>query len=378
MSRQQIDFPVQQHQIGKPANPPAGAMKLYPKSDGKFYKLDSAGVEEQVGSTYVHPDPFTIGTLTVSTQLNIGSDTYLKRTGTTALQIGANVAVTGSQSIAGNQTIAGNLTVTGSASTGYLTVNGHVVTNDGANGLMRAGAGDLYLRSSSASNATRFDTQAATYITGRLVAGNYDPGWQVCLQANPITDGRFYQRNNASLYCIDIGDCSMAASGSTIVQRRAEGYIYANYFNTTADVAAGAPAYVAGQNGDGFIRWYPKSVVAATSTIGSAAWQSITTGNGWSNDRIGMYAHRTGHAHVSCWVGTGTNGEGAYCALRLLRNGGVLVEGTGGNGSGGRTTNVHWNGATNVNDYFTVQAYIDNNKSHYNGACEFWITVGTN
>ena len=41
---------IQQLQITRPANPPAGRMKLYPKADGLFYKLDSFGVEEPLGS----------------------------------------------------------------------------------------------------------------------------------------------------------------------------------------------------------------------------------------------------------------------------------------------------------------------------------------
>jgi hypothetical protein len=36
--------------IATPASPPAGYMKLYPKADNKFYKLDSAGVEEELGT----------------------------------------------------------------------------------------------------------------------------------------------------------------------------------------------------------------------------------------------------------------------------------------------------------------------------------------
>lgn len=40
---------VQQAQISTPSNPAAGYMKLYPKPDGQYYKLDSAGVESIVG-----------------------------------------------------------------------------------------------------------------------------------------------------------------------------------------------------------------------------------------------------------------------------------------------------------------------------------------
>ena len=40
---------LEQVQIATPVNPPAGWMRLYPKADGEFYKLDSAGVETPLG-----------------------------------------------------------------------------------------------------------------------------------------------------------------------------------------------------------------------------------------------------------------------------------------------------------------------------------------
>lgn len=40
---------MEQPQIAKPANPAAGSMRFYPKSDGIFYSLNSAGVEKPMG-----------------------------------------------------------------------------------------------------------------------------------------------------------------------------------------------------------------------------------------------------------------------------------------------------------------------------------------
>lgn len=41
---------VEQATIAKPANPPAGMMRIYPKSDGEYYKLNSAGQETVLGA----------------------------------------------------------------------------------------------------------------------------------------------------------------------------------------------------------------------------------------------------------------------------------------------------------------------------------------
>ena len=47
-----------------PANPPAGSMRFYPKSDGKFYTLDPSGTEQMIGgdpagATHAAPDKAT-------------------------------------------------------------------------------------------------------------------------------------------------------------------------------------------------------------------------------------------------------------------------------------------------------------------------------
>lgn len=44
-----FDAGTQFAEISTPSNPPASSQKLYPKSDGNFYKLDSSGVESQLG-----------------------------------------------------------------------------------------------------------------------------------------------------------------------------------------------------------------------------------------------------------------------------------------------------------------------------------------
>jgi hypothetical protein len=99
---------------------------------------------------------------------------------------------------------------------------------------------------------------------GRIVYGSggssYDPGWAHNFNGAVITNGRFYQQANGGAYCWDAADfgVSVGVAGSTVVKRDGNGYIWGNYINLTADVQGGAPVYVAGQNGDGYLRWYPK------------------------------------------------------------------------------------------------------------------------
>src|SRR4029077_17709077 len=65
---------VEQSQIAKPANPAAGKMRFYPKSDGQYYKLDSAGIETIMGGlTQAQADalydPLGIAASSMSTHL---------------------------------------------------------------------------------------------------------------------------------------------------------------------------------------------------------------------------------------------------------------------------------------------------------------------
>ena len=104
-------------------------MRLYPKADG-FYQQDSAGVETPLfgggGATYVHPDPFTIGTLTA---------TNLTVTGITGA--GADDPLTPGQKLVTMNA----LTITpGTLHTAGLTVNGIATVN----GVLTATSG-IYL-----------------------------------------------------------------------------------------------------------------------------------------------------------------------------------------------------------------------------------------
>lgn len=50
LTNKKFDDAITQKAITTPASPSAGYLKLYPKSDGKLYKLDSSGVEAAIGS----------------------------------------------------------------------------------------------------------------------------------------------------------------------------------------------------------------------------------------------------------------------------------------------------------------------------------------
>jgi len=170
-----------------------------------------------------------------------------------------------------------------------------------AAGNLTLNGGNLYLRNDNGVfltwNGTYIRSNVGLYTdgilqsVGRLITNNWDGGWSNNLggttyaQSHLLTAGRFatngwwdtgyanslggnvlvngfvYQRASGSYRCWDNGDFTYdtAASGSTLVQRDGSGYIRGTYINMSADIQGGAPVYVAGQNGDNYLRWYPKA-----------------------------------------------------------------------------------------------------------------------
>jgi hypothetical protein len=57
---------------------------------------------------------------------------------------------------------------------------------------------------------------------------------------------------------------SESVIGSRVVLTNSSGYIFGNYINMTANVVTGFPPYLAGQSGDGYMRWYDR---AGTLTV---------------------------------------------------------------------------------------------------------------
>ena len=110
------------------------------------------------------------------------------------------------------------------------------------------------------------------------------------------------------------------------------GYIFGSYINMTADVAGGSPVYVAGQNGDNYLRRYPKSVVATTTSAGVGPGNiDLYDGNGWVE--VGrLTTPRAGQAHISAMYhvqrANGTYVSQAYAQIRLHMHGWQYVHGS--------------------------------------------------
>jgi len=70
---------------------------------------------------------------------------------------------------------------------------------------------------------------------------------------------------------------SIATLANRIVCANSSGYIIGNYINMTADVVAGWPAYIAGQNGDNYLRWYNRA-----GTLQSNRVEGLNNGGAWN------------------------------------------------------------------------------------------------
>lgn len=229
-------------------------------------------------------------------------------------------------------------------------------TSDGSNGVVSAGAGDLYLRNATAGNTYRFDTGTGIAVAGGATFGNHVMVSQATggIGSGGASEGQLELQNAASgaakiafhrvgayaaYFGLDtdniwaVGGWSMGAirypihhdgnypvsqspSGSTLVQRTAAGYIYCNYFNCTADVPGGRPAYVWADNGDGFARRWPIAAIGPPSL-----WYY----QGGVNSAVAV--PRTGYYMVWLRVGQvgGSNCGDANGTIIIYRNGGEVT-----------------------------------------------------
>lgn len=221
----------------------------------------------------------------------------------------------------GNTQINGSATVTADVAARYLS------TSDGANGIVSARNGSLYLRPSGAGASHVLDSAATTELNagitrigGRLVSGGYDPGWSTSLgkgnQAGPITDGRFYQQGNGAAYCIDVTDISVGSVGNKVVQRDGSGQIQVHrlYLAATPN-GGGKPARVLGDNNDGWCTWWPASAIGPPATV--LVFQGNISGSVAYNN---MNANQTTCGIAETFDSIGMNVESGY-ACRVSRSG---------------------------------------------------------
>lgn len=260
----------------------------------------------------------------------------------------------------------GNLTVSSNVRGTYLE------TTDGSNGIVRSMNGSLYVRG--ANGTVYIDGGGGLYISGGLlsVAGQISSPTKVLLTAssggytiaNAPGGGAYYGMEiqqpgggacmiafhrpgyYAAHFGLDsdniwrVGGWSMGGGAWRLVLgdnfsnagtingsfsgtlnsmthsghlTMSGGYIFGSYINMTADVAGGRPTYVAGNNGDNYMRWWPIATIGPPSGVTQV---TQSWGNPGSNGRVQVSAFqptRTGYWCVSM-VGRsdGSGGNARY------------------------------------------------------------------
>ncbi len=127
-----------------------------------------------------------------------------------------------------------------------------------------------------------------------------------------ITDSQAQTLTSKTINSPQINTPTIASATHTGHLTMSGGYIFGSYINMTADVAAGKPAYVAGNNGDNYLRWWP---IAAVGPPGSGATP----------------------ISVSAYGGQSGQFNGVLCQVTLPRTGTyAIVFRGGGSGGGGR------------------------------------------
>ena len=356
---------IRQQQIVTPANPPAGWMHLYPKADGKFYSLTSAGLEKPLGAD----DPLVVNNATVNQALSAGTvrltgalagspftlkrlaiyedasnwgyltyatDAIMRivhsRTGagqsllfgtTTATDGTGTFTETGRLSAAGsfsttNLVASGTLNVTGTTTLGALTAGAITAASLGASGGISASgriiatAPNSLLINTTGGSAGGLEIAPSSGAGAAMIAFHRPGAFAAYFGLDTDNNWKVggWSMGGVSYRILTTNDYSASAAASKLVMRDANGYIFNSYINLTADIAGGTPAYVAGQNGDNYLRWYPKSVLAPPALIALNTSAAIPAGaDGWTSNLVGLTATKTGQ-----WIAFSLSNPGAYMA----------------------------------------------------------------
>jgi hypothetical protein len=185
------------------------------------------------------------------------------------LSVGTNLTVSGTSHLVGTVQIDGTITSSGALTIGQDLLVGRDLTvtrNATITGALTAGS--ISTGGGSLNVGANLTVGGAATITGVLSAGRgvfggSDYGHALNVGGNGMASGYWYQRAGAAR-CWDNADFALpavAANANTPVLRDGSGYVTATYIKYSADVAAGKPVQVLGQNGDGFMRWWPTNSI---------------------------------------------------------------------------------------------------------------------
>jgi hypothetical protein len=129
----------------------------------------------------------------------------------------------------------------------------------------------------------------------------------------------------------------------------------------SADAAGGRPLYVAGQNGDGYLRWYNPNTIGPPGGVRqvSSGWIEQGNGDGQWYHFGGVTVPWTGYYVCTFQGSAGNFASGGNSNWRMWVAGTLLAEGNGGNGWEA-TIGLRWMGFLGANSYISMEARVDN------------------
>ncbi|MFA6422662.1 MAG: tail fiber domain-containing protein [Candidatus Buchananbacteria bacterium] len=233
-----------------------GQLQLFSTGAGGGININSSSSLSVVGNaaTVQGNESLMLKTIGDSHNLTVQTNGNGSSIGISASGINSNVNLSATQAITLTAPL---INITGSfsnmTSTGYLLVGSAPTGANYSTGYLNVQNGGIFGGNLAvAGNATTTGNQV---IGGTLtVTGTLDPNGAITLPTTGITGAGTGSGLDADL--LDGAQPSMVAGNSTIVQRNASGYVFANYFNTTAGATATAASHFAIQTGsDNYIRW---------------------------------------------------------------------------------------------------------------------------
>jgi hypothetical protein len=106
-------------------------------------------------------------------------------------------------------------------------------------------------------------------IAGRSYVGNWDGGQAFNVGGHILASGYIFNRGSTNYRCWDNADFTYSPGivGNTLVQRDGAGNIQAANVYMPSGAQGGRPAFVVGQTGDGWLRWWPANAIGPPSGV---------------------------------------------------------------------------------------------------------------
>ena len=222
-------------------------------------------------------------------------------------------AFSGNLDVGAGLDVTGNISVTGTVDGRDIASLGNKIDGIESGATADQTAAEIRTLVESASNSNVFTDADHTKLNGIESGATGDQTAAEILAAIKTVDG---SGSGLDADTLDGQNLSSAASNNTVVQRNASGYIFANYFNTTAnDVTSGVTKVMVETGNDNYIRHGSAGAIRSFINVENGATADQTgseIGTLLNGENVGSNGTGVANVYNKGWFRSIDSGDGMY------------------------------------------------------------------